>query len=86
MITQKCAYTDPGKDTYEVLLDQYEEGMDSATIDRVFEELKEGLLPLLRRNPAQRRNRTALLSTGFYDIPTQMKVQDAAFELHRLFS
>ena len=44
---QRCAYTDPGKDTYEVLLDEYEEGMDSASIDRVFSELKEGLVPLL---------------------------------------
>lgn len=47
MTAKKCAYTDPGREVYEVLLDQYEEGMDSATIDRIFEELKEGLLPLV---------------------------------------
>ena len=75
MITQKCAYTDPGKDTYEVLLDQYEKGMDSTTIDRVFEELKEGLLPLLRKIlAAPQPDSTAF--DGFYDIPAQMKVQD----------
>ena len=75
MITQKCAYTDPGKDTYEVLLDQYEKGMDSATIDRIFEELKEGLLPLLKKIlAAPQPDSTAF--EGFYDIPAQMKVQD----------
>ena len=47
-ITKKqCAFTDPGRDCYEVLLGEYEEGMDSESIDRVFEELKEGLLPIL---------------------------------------
>lgn len=44
---QRCAYTDPGKEVYEVLLSNYEEGMDSATIDRIFGELKEAVLPLL---------------------------------------
>lgn len=49
LIRQRCAYTDPGKDVYEVLLDSFEEGMDSATIDRIFGELKEALLPLLKQ-------------------------------------
>lgn len=46
---ERCAYTDPGKEVYDVLLNDYEEGMDSATIDRIFGELKEALLPLLRK-------------------------------------
>ena len=29
------AYTDPGKEVYDALLDQYEEGMDSASIDKI---------------------------------------------------
>lgn len=49
MTTRQCAYTDPGKDVYDVLLDRYEKGMDSATIDRVFGELKQELLPLARK-------------------------------------
>ena len=40
MTKQKIAFTDPGKEIYDVLLDTYEEGMDSATIDRLFEEVK----------------------------------------------
>lgn len=49
MTKEKCAYTDPGKEVYDVLLNNYEEGMDSATIDRIFGELKEALLPLLQK-------------------------------------
>lgn len=49
LVKRRCAYTDPGKDVYEVLLDCFEEGMDSATIDRIFGELKEALLPLLKK-------------------------------------
>ena len=44
---EMTGYTDPGKDIYDALLDQYEEGMDSATIDRIFGELKEALVPLI---------------------------------------
>lgn len=49
MTRERCAYTDPGKEVYDVLLNNYEEGMDSETIDRIFGELKEALLPLLKR-------------------------------------
>lgn len=42
-------YTHPEMETYDALLNTYEEGMDSKTYDRVFGELKEGLLPLLNK-------------------------------------
>lgn len=41
-------YTHPGKEVYDAMLDMYEEGMNSATIDRIFEELKKDLIPLVR--------------------------------------
>ncbi|MCI9441786.1 MAG: carboxypeptidase M32 [Ruminococcus sp.] len=44
-----AGYTDPGKEVYDALLNEFEEGMDSATIDRLFEELKQGLIPLVRQ-------------------------------------
>ncbi len=44
---EKCGYTDPGENVYDVLLDQYEEGIHAGIIDRVFGELKEGLKPLI---------------------------------------
>ena len=72
---QRCAYTDPGKDTYEVLLDEYEEGMDSASIDRVFSELKEGLMPLLDQILAAPQPDSSLFK-GYYDPDAQKKVQE----------
>lgn len=49
MTKRLMQYTNPGEDVYDALLDLYEEGMDSATIDRLFTDMKEGLLPLIRR-------------------------------------
>ena len=46
---QTCAFTDPGKDVYDALIARREPGMDCASIDRIFDELKEGLLVLLPR-------------------------------------
>lgn len=44
---QMTRYTRPAMEVYDALLDTYEEGMNSESYDKVFEELKEGLLPLL---------------------------------------
>lgn len=49
MTKQMCSYTDPGKEVYDALLDQYEEGMDSATIERLFDELKQELVPFVQQ-------------------------------------
>ena len=45
---EMTGYTDPGKEVYDALLDQYEEDMDSATIDALFEDLKRELIPLVK--------------------------------------
>ena len=79
MVRQRCEYTDPGKDCYDVLLDQYEEGMTAAEIDRVFEELKEGLLPMLEAI-LSRPYRDAGIQNGFYPVPAQKKVQRLLLE------
>ncbi len=79
MTIQSCAYTDPGRETYDVLLDRFEEGMDAATIDRVFAELKEGLLPLLDRILAAPQPDSSLLR-GHYDIHAQERVQRLLFD------
>jgi len=47
MTKQMALYKYPERNPYDTLLDMYEEGMDQATYDRIFGELKEGLLPLL---------------------------------------
>lgn len=74
--TEKMAgYTNPGKDPYDVMVGTYEEGMDVASMDSVFEDLKEGLIPLVRE----------ILSRGewedgrFYEpvsVDAQKKMQD----------
>lgn len=75
MTKQYVNYMEPDKDPYEVLLDTYEDGMDSATIERIFDELKEGLLPLLAKiNAAPKPDLSAL--AGSYDISAQKKVQE----------
>lgn len=74
MTKQYVSYMEPDKDPYEVLLDTYEEGMDSATIEGLFGELKEGLRPLLAKiNAAQKPDLSAL--NGSYDINAQKEVQ-----------
>lgn len=74
MTKQICAYTHPGKDVYDVLLNTFEEGMDSATIDQVFGELKEGLIPLVQKilNAPQPDDSKF---QGYYDPDAQKKVQ-----------
>ncbi|MCD7766004.1 MAG: carboxypeptidase M32, partial [Lachnospiraceae bacterium] len=75
MTKEYVQYMEPDEDPYEVLLDMYEEGMDSATIDRVFDELKEGLLPLLKKIEESGRPDLSAIK-GTYDIQAQKKVQD----------
>ena len=75
MTKEYVGYMEPDKDPYEVLLDMYEEGMDSVTIDGIFAELKEGLIPLLDKiRDAGRPDLSAL--EGTYDIDAQKKVQN----------
>lgn len=79
MTKQYVHYMEPEKDPYEVLLDMYEEGIDSQTIDRIFAELKEGLAPLLAKiNAAPKPDLSAL--EGSYDVDAQKKVQKLLLE------
>lgn len=79
MTKQYVNYMEPDKDPYEVLLDIYEEGMDSAAIDRIFAQMKEGLRPLLDRiNAAPKPDLSAL--EGSYDVEAQKKVQHLLLE------
>lgn len=75
MTAQKAAYTDPGKDVYEVLLDQFEEGMDSSSINRVFSELKAGLVPLTARILAAPQPDSSKFH-AYFDVNDQKKAQD----------
>lgn len=75
MTKEYVHYMEPDKDAYEVLLDMYEEGIDSASIDSVFASLREGLKPLLEKiRLAGTPDLSAL--EGEFDIEAQKKVQD----------
>lgn len=75
MTKQYARYMEPDQDPYEVLLDLYEEGIDSRTIDRVFAEIREGLRPLLGKIAASPRPDLSAIE-GCYDIDAQKKVQE----------
>lgn len=73
---EMTGYTDPGKEVYEALLDQYEAGMDSATIDRLFEDLKEELIPLVKKILSQEEQAACPVFSGYFDPNGQRKVQE----------
>ena len=72
---QMTAYTDPGKEVYDALLDTYEEGMNSEAIDGLFEEMKAELIPLVKKITAAPQPDDSKFK-GFYDINAQKKVQE----------
>ena len=45
MTKEYVRYMEPDQKPYEVLLDMFEEGIDSETIDRLFGELRKGSSP-----------------------------------------
>ncbi len=67
---QLVGYTKPDMDVYDALLDMYEEGMDSETVDRLFTELKNGLVPLLKKIAAKLEPDNSKFK-GDYDINKQ---------------
>lgn len=75
MTKQRCAYTDPDKEVYDALLNDFEEGMDSATIDRLFGELKAALVPLVQKILAAKQPDDSKFH-AFYSADDQRKVQE----------
>lgn len=74
MTAELAGYTDPGKEVYDVLLDNYEEGMDSATVDRLFDELKKELIPLVKQILAAKQPENGKFQ-GNFDVNAQKEVQ-----------
>lgn len=73
------AITTPDKELYDALLNEYEEGMDSATVDRIFEELKAELVPLVERILAAKQPDDSKFKRS-YDPDAQRKVQKLLLE------
>ena len=68
-------YTDLGKEIYDALLDNYEEGMDTETIDHLFGDLKKELIPLVKQILAAKQPDDSKFK-GHYDVDAQKKVQN----------
>ena len=75
MTKEYVKYMEPDQDPYEVLLDMYEEGMDSASIDKIFNELKEGLIPLLEEIKAKPAPDLSVMQ-GVYSRASEKEAQD----------
>lgn len=76
---KKAEYTDPGKEVYDVLLDQYEEGINSEEIDGLFEDIKRELIPLLNKVMEAEQPDDSIFK-GRYDINAQKQVQKLLLE------
>lgn len=79
MTKEMAGYTHPGEEVYDVLLNQYEEGMDSATIDRIFTELKTDLVPLVKRIVAAKQPDDSKFKRNF-DLNEQRALQKFLLE------
>ena len=75
MTKEYVHYMEPDQDVYEFLVGLFEDGMDTETIDRIFAELKEGLLPLLAKIEAAPKPALSALQQTF-DQDAQKKVQE----------
>lgn len=75
LTVEMTGYTDPGVETYDALLNQYEEGMDSATIDGLFDALKKDLIPFVKEILAKQEPENPAFK-GYFDPDCQRKVQD----------
>lgn len=71
---EMTACTDPDMEIYDALLNQYEEGMDSATIDRIFEELKIELIPMIQKITSCEKRKNPKFD-GYFDPDVQERVQ-----------
>ncbi|NHJ04505.1 MAG: carboxypeptidase M32 [Candidatus Heimdallarchaeota archaeon] len=48
LMKKQANYFDPDKDPYDVLLDFFEHGFSKKIYDKIFEEAKEGLIPIIK--------------------------------------
>ena len=76
MAKQQAKYMEPDMDPYELLLDDSEEGMGTEQIDRLFNEVKEGLLPLLDKIKSSPKIDTMPVDKGTYPVYAQKELQE----------
>jgi len=70
--TKKFAhYRDPQKDAYDLLLGDYEEGMDQKQYDEFFRGIRENLLPLIHEVAAHQERVSDACLHGEWPVPQQ---------------
>lgn len=67
-------YTNPGEDIYNSMIDDFEEGMDTDTIDGIFDELKVELIPLVKAITAKGVTANPKFDRK-YDLDAQRRLQ-----------
>ena len=73
---KKAHYLDPNKDPYDVLIDTFEPKMDSVMITKLFDELKAGLVPLIKKIQAAEKQPDISLLRRSVPIELQEKLSD----------
>lgn len=79
MTTRYIHYLHPEQETYEALLGQWVEGIDCAQVEKLFAEVKEGLVSLLKKIQAAPEPDLSALE-GTYDVDKQKQVQRLLLE------
>lgn len=75
-----AGYYHPEMEPYDALLNEYEEGLNTATLDGVFAELRENIVPLVEKiNAAQQIDDSFLYR--HYPIEVQRKFSDYLMEM-----
>ena len=80
-LKRQAAYLDDTRDPYDVWLDQYERGMDSAAFDRFFGQVRETVVPLVQAIGERGKQPEAPFLTAHVDDATQRAL---SFDLMRL--
>ena len=80
-LKRQAAYLDDTRDPYDVWLDQYERGMDSAAFDRFFGQVRETVVPLVQAIGERGEQPEAPFLTAHVDDATQRTL---SFDLMRL--
>ena len=80
-LKRQAAYLDDTRDPYDVWLDQYERGMDSAAFDRFFGQVRETVVPLVQAIGERGEQPEAPFLTAHVDDATQRAL---SFDLMRL--
>eukprot|EP00877_Chromochloris_zofingiensis_P002211 jgi/Chrzof1/11991/Cz06g17100.t1 len=71
---QKAAAIDPNAPVYDVLLDDYEKDMTSERLDKIFTQVREGLVPLIKELKTQGTAPDDSWLKGEYDVDKQAEL------------